>query len=200
MKPLLSALLCAATLSLAPVASAATITYAANLTGPAEEPPNASPGNGSATVQFDPVAHTLRVAFNFKDLIGTTTAGHIHGPTAVPGTGIASVATQVPHFPFMPIGVSSGAYDATFNTTDAATYNPAFVTASGGTAAGAEAALATFLAAGTGYLNIHSTAFEGGEIRGFLNARPAPIPLPAGAAPMLVALAGLVALRRWRKA
>jgi hypothetical protein len=52
--------------------------------------------------------------------------------------------------------------------TSAASYNPAFVTANGGTTAGAEAALLAGLEAGQAYLNIHTTMFPGGEIRGFL--------------------------------
>jgi hypothetical protein len=42
------------------------------------------------------------------------------------------------------------------------------VTANGGTTAGAEAALLAGLEAGQAYLNIHTTMFPGGEIRGFL--------------------------------
>jgi CHRD domain/PEP-CTERM motif len=38
--------------------------------------------------------------------------------------------------------------------------------------AGAEAALAAGLDAGRAYLNIHSTAYPGGEIRGFLVPEP----------------------------
>jgi hypothetical protein len=47
-------------------------------------------------------------------------------------------------------------------------YNPAFVTANGGTAASAEATLFTGIMAGHAYLNIHTTMFPGGEIEGFL--------------------------------
>lgn len=57
--------------------------------------------------------------------------------------------------------------------TDASSYNPAFVAAHGGTVPGAEAALLTGLLAGQAYLNIHTTMFPGGEIRGvLLQARP----------------------------
>jgi CHRD domain len=149
-------------------ARAAAITYAAALSGPAESPPNTSPGTGFTRVDFDPAAHTLRVQVGFAGLVAPTTASHIHACTATPGSGTAGVATQVPFFTGFPIGATSGTYDHTFTTLDAATYNPAFVTANGGTAASAEAVLATCLAAGRTYLNIHSTTFPGGEIRGFL--------------------------------
>ena len=39
---------------------ATTITYTANLSGPAESPPNTSPGTGLATVTTDDIANTLR--------------------------------------------------------------------------------------------------------------------------------------------
>ena len=58
--------------------------------------------------------------------------------------------------------------DMTFDSSLASTYNPAFVTANGGSVAAAEAALAASLAADTSYLNIHTQTSPGGEIRGFL--------------------------------
>jgi hypothetical protein len=54
----------------------------------------------------------------------------------------------------------------------ASSYNPSFVTNNGGTPASAWAALRAGISAGKAYLNIHSTTFPGGEIRGFLNLCP----------------------------
>ncbi len=56
----------------------------------------------------------------------------------------------------------------TFDLTQAFTYTPGFLTASGGTAAGAEAALMADMTAGNTYINIHDAVFPGGEIRGQL--------------------------------
>lgn len=161
-------------LTLAPGARGAVVVYTANLNGPSESPPNASPGFGFAEVDFDAAAQTMRVQVTFADLLGTTAASHIHGPTALPGFGNAGVATTIPTFTDFPLGVTSGSYDHLFDLTLPSSYNPAFVTAHGGTVAGAEAALAAALADGEAYLNIHTNVFLGGEIRGFLTPVPEP--------------------------
>ncbi len=175
-------------------ASATSFTYQANLNGASESPPTGSPGTGIALVTFDDVADTLRVTVNFSGLTAGTTAAHIHCCTTSIGTGNVGVATQTPTFAGFPLGVTSGAYDQFFDTTLTSTYNSAFVTAQGGTALSAEAALATGLAADQAYFNIHTTAFPGGEIRGFLQ----PVPEPSTMALIAAGLAGPVLLRRRR--
>jgi hypothetical protein len=147
---------------------AAPIAYSASLSGPGESPPNSSPGFGFAEVDIDPTANTLHVDVSFTNLTAGTTASHIHSATAAPFTGTAGVATTTPTFLGFPLGVTSGVYHNTLDMTLASSYNPAFITANGGTTASAEAALFASIAAGTSYLNIHSTNFPGGEIRGFL--------------------------------
>jgi hypothetical protein len=176
------------TVGLTPTARATFIVYTAYLTGPNESPPNSSPGTGFAEVDYDSTAHTLHVHVTFSGLTARTTASHIHSATAAPGTGTAGVATTTPTFAGFPLGVTSGTYDNTLDLTLASSYNPAFVTANGGTTASAEAALAAGLAAGEAYLNIHTTNFPGGEIRGFLVAVPAPptlILLGTGVLPLI---------------
>jgi hypothetical protein len=113
----------------------------------------------------------------FASLVAGTTAAHIHCCVVPPGN--AGVATTTPYFAGFPIGVTSGSYDQTFDTTLASTWNAPFITASGGTPLGAEAALAAGIAAGTAYLNVHSSTYPGGEIRGFLAPQVAP-PVPVG--------------------
>lgn len=150
---------------------AAPITYVATLTGAAEEPSNLSTATGSATIVIDAVAHTLRIATAFSGLLGLSTAAHIH---VIGGPGDANLldtvgpVATVPLLPGFPLGVTSGSYDQTFDTTDAASYRTAFVTDSGGTPLLAEAALFSAIEQGRAYFNVHSTVFPAGEIRGFL--------------------------------
>jgi len=146
--------------------------YWASLSGAAEAPPNNSPGIGRTLVTIDVAANTMRVQATFSGLVAGVTAAHIHAPTAVPGTGTAGVATTLPTFANFPSGVTFGTYDQTFNMLLASSYNPAYVTNNGGTTATAFLALRTAIAAGRAYLNIHSSTFPGGEIRGFLAACP----------------------------
>lgn len=135
---------------------------------------NPSSGTGLGTVNYDSVLHTLSLSVNFSGLTGTTTASHIHAPTAVAGTGNAGVATTTPSFAFFPLGVSSGSFANVLDLTLASSYNPSFITAHGGNTTQAETDLVAAFAAGKAYWNIHSTFSPGGEIRGFLTAVPEP--------------------------
>jgi len=158
-------------------AHANTITFGAILNGPSESPPTISLGTGTALVTIDTLANTMRVQVTFANLVTTgtgSTASHIHCCTPAPFSGTAGVATATPTFPGFPLGVRSGTYDQTFNLLDAASYNPAFISANGGTVGSAEAIFLAGMFANETYLNIHSSTFGGGEIRGFLQVVPEP--------------------------
>jgi hypothetical protein len=179
----------------APATYAAPITFVAVLRGAAEVPPTGSPGTGLATVVLDPVANTMHVDVTFSGLEAGTAASHIHCCLPSPGaTGVnVGIATMVPTFPGFPLGVTAGTYSHDFSLLDPATYNPAFVTAEGGTITGAEAALVAGIENSETYLNVHTTLFPSGEIRGIL-VTPEP-------ATLLMLSTGLVALgiMGWRR-
>ncbi|MCA9194475.1 MAG: CHRD domain-containing protein [Planctomycetales bacterium] len=150
------------------------VVYSVALNGASESPSNSSNGTGAATVTFDLDLITMRVQASFSNLSGNVTSAHIHAATLIPGQGLAGVATQVPTFPGFPLGGTSGTYDQTFDLTIASSYNPDFITASGGTISDALNALVFAAEQNRAYLNIHTSAFPSGEIRGFLTAVPEP--------------------------
>jgi hypothetical protein len=185
----------------APAANAVPVPFFTVLTGANEVPPNGSPGIGIASVLLDPTAQTIQITANFGNLTSATQAAHIHCCAPI-GTN-APVATMVPSFAGFPLGVTSGTFAATFNLTEASFYNPAFVTAHGGTIASAELAFIEGLEGGQSYFNIHTTEFPGGEIRGQLAAlTPVPGPIVGAGLPGLIAACGVMVglARRRRKA
>lgn len=199
---LLCAVFTTAFLFLVTPADAAPIVFFADLSGPNESPANASPGTGTALVTIDSVLNTMRVEASFASLTSANTAAHIH---AINGPGDANtsdtlgpVATTTPTFSGFPSGGTAGTFDATFNMTLASSYRAGFITDSGGIAA-AQAALFAAIAEGRAYFNIHTTNFPGGEIRGFLQPQPQPVPEPGTMLLVGAGIAGLVRMRSRRR-
>jgi hypothetical protein len=197
MKQVLSVLALAAAAGLATPAFAQT--YRANLTGPGEEPPNSSPGMSMVTVDLS--GTNLMIDAPFRDLVAPTTVAHIHCCTTAAFVGAAPPAIGLDDFP---TGVQAGTYSHSFSLNDEASYEPAFLAAHGGTASGAASALLDAMNAHEAYVNIHSTTYPNGELRGFLVA--APIPEPSEWALLAGGLASLLwmGLRRrpeasWQK-
>lgn len=139
-------------------ARADSITYTAILAGANEVPPHAVAATGNAT--FTLTGDSLLIHLTFSGLTGPAAAGHIHccvpigtnAPVAVPFAGLPNA--------------TSGTYVNTVDLTLTSTYTAAFITASGGTASDAEAALIAALNTGHAYANLHTAQFPGGEIRG----------------------------------
>src|SRR3954471_21381716 len=125
-------------------------TFTANLVGAEEVPPTGSSGTGTGTVVLNPAQNQITVNLTFAGLGTPANAAHIHGPGA-PGV-IAPIL-----FPFtgVPLAMAGSIPQQTFAIT------PAQV---------AE------LQAGLYYMNVHSTPFPNGEIRGQLQC-------PAGLTP-----------------
>jgi hypothetical protein len=169
---------------LAGLSYGATITFSEPLSGANENPVVNTPATGFTTVTLDTVTELLTIDLTFTDLTSDTTAAHIHCCVSPPGN--AGVATVLPAFPGFPLGVTSGTYMGVLDLSLASSYNPAFITANGGTVASAEAAFTAGFENDMAYLNIHTTQNPGGEIRAVLTPEPVP-----------AALAGLALIGMW---
>jgi hypothetical protein len=112
------------------------------LTGQKEVPANGSPGTGVLIGTFDHTTSVLSINILFNGMTSGTTAAHFHGPAAA---GV-NAGVLIPLVGF-PTGVTSGMYSNAYILTPTQT--------------------AHFLA-GLMYLNIHTSTFPGGEIRGQL--------------------------------
>jgi hypothetical protein len=108
----------------------------AALDGKAEVPPNSSAGKGTADIDYDAASKKLSWKVTYSGLSGPATAAHFHGP-AEAGKN-AGVAVAIPNATASPAEGSATLTDAQ----------------------------AADLMAGKYYVNIHTAANPGGEIRG----------------------------------
>jgi CHRD domain len=108
----------------------------ADLSAAQEVPPNQSPGKGTAAITLDTATKKLSWTVNYSGLSGPATAAHIHGP-AEPGKNAS------PAVPFQNAGVNPITGSATLTDAQVADLND-----------------------GKYYVNIHTAANPGGEIRG----------------------------------
>ena len=133
----------AAVLVIAPVAKAVT-NYSATLSGAQEVPAVATTGSGSATLVLNDAGNQLAYTVTYSGLVGTLTASHIHKAPAGTNGGVL--------FGFSPpIGTKSGTFSGTITLTPANVAD---------------------LNAGLYYVNVHSTTFPGGELRGQISTAP----------------------------
>ncbi|MBV9862292.1 MAG: CHRD domain-containing protein [Alphaproteobacteria bacterium] len=122
-------------------AQAASLTFKAALNGASEVPPTNSSGTGSATVTVDNATKKVSWTVQYSGLSGPATAAHIHcGAAPGANAGVAVPLTGAGAPPASPLQGSATMTDAQLSD----------------------------LTAGRCYVNIHTDANKGGEIRGQL--------------------------------
>jgi hypothetical protein len=172
--------------------------FIGNLDGAQENPPVPTPGSGTGTAYYNPNTDMLSIEMSYSGLVAPTTDAHIHCCSTSVGTnvGVAIGFTGAGGFV---IGSTSGDYSHTFDLSQASTYSPGYLAASGGTAELARdrllAAMRTGVAnnSNVAYFNIHTSFRPGGEIRG--NIIPF-VPEPSSALLLLSGLTLLIFRRR----
>ena len=126
-------------------ARAAGTTYKAAMDGKSEVPPTTSSGTGSATVTYDAATKEVTWEGQFSGLSGPATAAHIHGPAeAGKNAGV-----------IVPLSTQGTPFTSPFKGSAKLADDKA-------------AALAAALSSGQAYVNIHTAANPGGELRGQL--------------------------------
>lgn len=134
-----------ATLFASTPSQAAGVSYKAVLKGSSEVPPNSTGGSGTATVTYDAATKEVSWEGSFSGLTGPATAAHIHGPAGAGTNAGVIVPFSQKDVPFTSPFKGSAKLADDKNT-----------------------ALAAALNSGQAYVNIHTAANPGGEIRGQL--------------------------------
>jgi hypothetical protein len=130
------AIVIAAGFAVAVPAIAETLTMKVPLSGANEVPANTSAAKGEADVTYDTASKKLAWKLNYSGLTGPATMAHFHGP-AEPGKNAAIVVPI--------LNPSASGAEGSTTLTDAQ---------------------AADLLAGKYYVNVHTAAHPGGEIRG----------------------------------
>jgi hypothetical protein len=123
-------------------------TYVATINGAGENPVRNVAGTGTATIVKKNGTYTYTVTYS--GMSGALTGGHIHGPA-----GVGVNANVIVPFPDANGAPASGTLTGTF----ASTNNVAISNDS----------LDVLMRTGNAYVNLHTTQFPGGEIRGALS-------------------------------
>lgn len=131
-------------------------TYSTTLTGLNEVPANPSPATGAATCVVNAAGTQVAISCSFQNLIGTYTASHLHGPAGVGFNAGVQIGFVPPAAPWV---FANSNHDGTLTN-----YTVPI-----------SAAQITMLANGQMYVNVHSSNFPGGEIRGQLALGPVPV-------------------------
>ncbi|MCC5806265.1 MAG: CHRD domain-containing protein [Opitutales bacterium] len=154
-------------LASAAVLSANLYTFTLPLSGLQEVPQVVTPGSGTATVTLDSETNELTWDVSYENMLGTLTMAHFHGPADF-GENAGVLVNMNPD-----LGSNTGTIVGSATVTNEVRDN---------------------VLAGMTYINLHSSEFGAGELRGQVIPEPSTYALLLG----LGALAGVFVWRRRR--
>lgn len=131
-------------------------------------PPQESSASGTGELTLASDDNSFSVVIDYAGLSSSIEGAHVHCCASASGNAPIAVAFSLPAG-----NPSTGVITGTYNLTLASTYTSDFLTLAGGTATAARTYFLNGLTSGLAYLNVHSTAFPAGEIRGQLPAMAA---------------------------
>jgi hypothetical protein len=129
---------CTLAIAFAVPAHAEMMTFKADMKPASEVPPNATTGSGAVTATYDTESKKLTYSGTYSGLSGPAIAAHFHGP-AEPGKNAPVVV------PIFAAATAKSPFEGSATLTDAQ---------------------AADLLGGRMYVNVHTAANKGGEIRG----------------------------------
>jgi hypothetical protein len=149
-----------------PTPASKILNFRAPMTGAGESPnPVTTNANGTFTATLDTSTNRFTWTSTFSGFGTNITAGHIHGPFANGTTGAAGV---ILNFASVPGSTLTGVGSTTGSTSGTVTLTSALqLTTSPAPGINGDSLRKLILAQAT-YVNIHTTANTGGEIRGQL--------------------------------
>jgi CHRD domain len=142
--------------------------FVATLDGPTETPPTNSTGTANASF-VDNGAGQMTFTVTAQGLTTNWTLAHIHFADAGIGPGRVIVDLATANGPAQPPNATSGTITGTITKPNTGTLNPTAPLGDGGTMTYDD--LLTYMRNGNTYVNIHTTRFQAGELRGQVAAQ-----------------------------
>lgn len=154
--------------------------------GPEADGSTNSPGVGNGHVEYDTATNVLSYTISWENLVGDLTKLHIHGPADASSSNPQHIL-EIFGPPEVPAELATTSGTVTESRVLETLIQPGFDPIT-------PAEIITIMRSGQAYLNVHTSVFGGGEIRGNLG-----IPVPEPVSANVIVGLGLILLPQLRK-